>query len=594
MTRGRRRLQAWRQGQPTSKSTSSSAPSPIPWRRAEALAQQRQRTGLSPFLLERNKHVQTARSLKGSALTQAELKKVHGEFQEFWEGLPDHDIYIEAYQMWRESKPTTANHTLAPFKATWGGGCSAAPISSLEFLQHHRELGWPSDAEVFDPNSGKAPSPSTTSPSNWVDLSGTNLWSIGARPHNVSNHQKPCEHQFRFVERGLTTVLQNVGKAVVDKGEVLLLVSCPRLHQPGGYLRIAFFVSGFCYSPLVFEVARCRFEDPSHAIAPELPLPSLCEIRSRPCRITSAFDCIDLQTSDALILDLVLSMATMRLSIAQYTVVDRAGTLLWSRVIGLEDVGCLWEPGQAQHLGAAEASRRNRQSAAQNLLQKLAQGDPLSSAPKKAARTRARAAPRPAGTSASGRALKRARTQGAGHEQARDALADGNASDGAQASVCAPGTLSGAANAEEGRDEAMLQTDAMDDELDLTDALKKTSSATTAPSRSSTSLRRWRTTTTLPWTGLPQAPSASMRPQKAKSQPPSPRCQRMPAWSTQERQALQAAAPAKKHLQSNRYGKDKPTTLGTRSHRLRHQAMCSKGVGRCSASRGTSRKGDAQ
>ena len=76
-------------------------------------------------------------------------------------------------------------------------------------------------------------------------------------------------------------------------------------------------------------------------------------------------------------------MVDMQLHWAQYEVVDRDNSLLWSRLDGIQDLGILWEVGQkvpldfAQHRNTGGASRRD-----EKLFKAMASADPLSERPR--------------------------------------------------------------------------------------------------------------------------------------------------------------------------------------------------------------------
>lgn len=349
--------------------------------RSEQAAGAAIRKGLSPFLLERNKHVQAARQSKGSPLTAGELRIVHEEFKEFWNSLADHSVYVEAYRDWLLSKPKADDGPVNTYRTSWGGGCSVAPITSDEFFRCQQEFGWPTDSEVFDPMSGQAPTPATRRVAS-LNYASIDLWSIGARPHNVYHKRMPSEMQHEVIGRGLNNCLLKMSKDIVDTSDVMLLIAGANLRDANETHRICVLVTGMCYSPRVFEVARCHFQLPEHEKQAELSLPSRCRIRSRACRIGHQVDCIDFQTSDELVLELAESFRTMRLWQATYNVPDPDKTLLWCDITKLEELGCLWEPGMKVPLGAG--NKRNQSADA--MLRRMRQTDPLNSTSRPSAR----------------------------------------------------------------------------------------------------------------------------------------------------------------------------------------------------------------
>lgn len=353
-----------------------------------------ERKGLSPFLLERNVQVHIAREAKGCPLTPTEINKVHSDFKRFWDSLPDHTLYIQAYKDWQQGQRREQDTIQRTYHTSWGGGSMAAPISSSEFFAYHQRFGWPTDAEVFDPKAGRPPEDSEARAHDWDDLADVNLISIGARPHNVFRPKLHSREQFEMVERGLTNVIFGMTKGLVEKGDVLAVVSGCRLDDNSQF-HIAFVITGICRSPKVFEVARCRFENSGQESSPELQLPARCQIGTRSSRISPSFECFDLLTSDELVLYLTQTFTSMRLALATYFVPDPDGTLLWSEITSLSDQGCLWEDGLKAPLGAAEARARRNQNFVKTAFGKLRTDDPLSTSARPPPRGRAQASTRP-------------------------------------------------------------------------------------------------------------------------------------------------------------------------------------------------------
>ena len=124
-----------------------------------------------------NKAVQAARRAKGSNLTDAEQTHVKIQFEEFWDSLPDHDSFEEAYQLWREKKRNKPEQQENEFAAMWGGGCSEAPLTPEELCAYVKEHKFPSMTDVIDADNseGKA-EPSHTNVSFGKDYK---LWGTG-------------------------------------------------------------------------------------------------------------------------------------------------------------------------------------------------------------------------------------------------------------------------------------------------------------------------------------------------------------------------------------------------------------------------------
>lgn len=104
--------------------------------------------GLSPYMLELNRHMQSARMTKGSALSQQEMDRVRRDFRELWQRVGDRSVFEDAYQEWRHD--SSRRPVAAPPKYTllWDGGCRATPFTKEELVDHLQKQGWPSDAQA--------------------------------------------------------------------------------------------------------------------------------------------------------------------------------------------------------------------------------------------------------------------------------------------------------------------------------------------------------------------------------------------------------------------------------------------------------------
>lgn len=108
--------------------------------------------GLSPYMLECNRHLQAARVAKGSTLTRDEVARARAEFRNVWQGVKDRSVFSEAYNEWRHTgRPSQESRPPPKYKLVWGGGCHATPITKEELWEHVHANGWPSDAQARPP-----------------------------------------------------------------------------------------------------------------------------------------------------------------------------------------------------------------------------------------------------------------------------------------------------------------------------------------------------------------------------------------------------------------------------------------------------------
>lgn len=126
--------------------------------------------------------------------------------------------------------------------------------------------------------------------------------------------------------------------------------------------------------PKVFEVARCDFEREEDATASRLRLPTKVRLQTRQNRVVESFECIQHQTSDESVRDLVLSFSEMTMFVVGYAVADIDGSLMWSEISSLIAAGCLWRLGMTKP-GVAKVAAATDKSVA--VAGRLLDGDPF-------------------------------------------------------------------------------------------------------------------------------------------------------------------------------------------------------------------------
>jgi hypothetical protein len=339
--------------------------------------------GLNPYLLELNKHMHAARLLKGSSLSPDEVTDLRAGFRALWAEIADHDVYEEAYQQYLVRPAQQPQSKAGAYRPSWGGGCNATPFTKHELHQHIAEFGWPRNSQVRDDDCEETRA-ARDSTSDFHAASQYNLWGIGRWAHNVDRSSVKSSVQFDIVHRGLFGFIEHhVGKAASDEADVMVIVSGKSVFNNRHCVRVAGLITGTCYCPKVFDVTRLRFEHDSDSTSVDLQLPCFLKIGERNSLISDNFEVNSVQTSDEFVYDLTESMVDMQLHWAQYEVVDRDNSLLWSRLDGIQDLGILWEVGQkvpldfAQHRNTGGASRRD-----EKLFKAMASSDPLSERPR--------------------------------------------------------------------------------------------------------------------------------------------------------------------------------------------------------------------
>ena len=148
----------------------------------------------------------------------------------------------------------------------------------------------------------------------------------------------------------------------------MLMVAGPSLEE-GHFFRSVCLLTGTCYNPQVWDATCLEFEQVGDEASEQLTLPCHVKIATRPCLANASFTAIGTQTSDEWISNLVEKLGAMQLHKVVYEVICPDGTLLWSRITALEDMGELWAPGMATRLafrkpgggGGAGSEHKKRQ-----------------------------------------------------------------------------------------------------------------------------------------------------------------------------------------------------------------------------------------
>lgn len=347
---------------------------------AEAAPAAKKRRGLSPYMLFLNRMLAAGKQSKGAALSLEEVSRVRAQARFSWDALEDKSAHEELHQVWQETPaPTSSSPQQLPFKAMWAGGCRASPTSATELHKHYCSEGWPSHDEV---HIRKLPYVSADSTVDWAASRGIDLFGCERMPLSIcrKDMESAAFEGFSLVHAGLCNVLESLPKAESQGGQVMFVAEGRLVATPHTICRWAFMVTGVCWSPKVFDATMQSFQDRALESAEELATPfDLC-ISRRASKVSDRFRCINVAPSGALVRHFVLECSHVCLYKAQYSILLGGGTLNWSHVSKVENLGVLLEPGLQRPVLADEAAAKRRADRSMRVAVNLRQGDPLSTA----------------------------------------------------------------------------------------------------------------------------------------------------------------------------------------------------------------------
>lgn len=149
--------------------------------------------------------------------------------------------------------------------------------------------------------------------------------------------------------------LDHIPCSRADSGEVMLTVNGTPRDGSIGIRRLVVIVAGTTWSPVVYEVTKCKFSNADDERAVQLALPfdvCICHTGSKVAEI--AFE-----TSAEFVMRLEANFAIMNLASLTYKVVlGQGGSLLWSKVVQVDEVGSLWSEAQRFPLLQAELAEK--------------------------------------------------------------------------------------------------------------------------------------------------------------------------------------------------------------------------------------------
>ena len=91
-------------------------------------------SGLSPFMLELNKHLANTKEALGRNMTLAEVKEARVKFKRLYDNIEDKSCFEEAYDEWKQRGTEPVKGAIQVYESSWGCGSRATPVAPEEFL----------------------------------------------------------------------------------------------------------------------------------------------------------------------------------------------------------------------------------------------------------------------------------------------------------------------------------------------------------------------------------------------------------------------------------------------------------------------------
>ena len=114
-------------------------------------------SGLSPYMLELNKHLANTKKSLGRKMTLAELKEARVNFKRLYGNIEDKSCFEEAYDEWKQRGIEPVKGAIQVYESSWGSGSRATPVAPEEFHAHIRECGWPEVTAAQNPPPASPP-----------------------------------------------------------------------------------------------------------------------------------------------------------------------------------------------------------------------------------------------------------------------------------------------------------------------------------------------------------------------------------------------------------------------------------------------------
>lgn len=339
---------------------------------------QKKRRGLNPFLMFSNRALHAARACAGRTLTKEEVCEVREGAKLTWGRLSDDDkqTHRDLYDEWLASGSVEGAPADAlappPYTPLWAGGCRASPVSASELYNWHQRHGWPTDHEIYTKKDARI----TASTMDFDQSSGFDCFGCLRGAHNICKTVLANTPGYDVAHNGMTNFLESLDRREAESGTVLVVLEGLDATDGSATRWTPFLITGTCWSPKVFEAALNHFVVEEHARAARLDFPVDVAISVRASRLTERYRCIAEETSAHVVYELVRTFRQVVLHKAEYTLPMIDGSLRFSRIIGMQRVGVLWQVGLTKPLLAdVIAKQRKAQRQAHAALRR---GDPLS------------------------------------------------------------------------------------------------------------------------------------------------------------------------------------------------------------------------
>ena len=114
-------------------------------------------SGLSPYMLELNKHLANTKKALGRKMTLDEVTEARVNFRRLYGNLEDKSSFEDAYAEWKQCGTEPVKGAIQVYESSWGSGSRATPVAPEEFHAHIRECGWPEVTAAQNPPPASPP-----------------------------------------------------------------------------------------------------------------------------------------------------------------------------------------------------------------------------------------------------------------------------------------------------------------------------------------------------------------------------------------------------------------------------------------------------
>ena len=184
------------------------------------------RRGLSPYMLFVNQLLRAGKETSGNrSLTAAEQEVIRMQARVRWDAMEDGRAAWESmYRQWQNTPAPVVPQKAVEYRAIWGGGCLASPLSPTEMQQFHRRVGWPSDVEVSNAK------PSYISEDRTIHFESDSSYNLhgclnSARAICMSSLREERE-KFTMIEAGMNDWLGFLPRTEAESGDVMVMLQC--------------------------------------------------------------------------------------------------------------------------------------------------------------------------------------------------------------------------------------------------------------------------------------------------------------------------------------------------------------------------------